>query len=45
MNGLGQIRSHYEINKQVKLEETNTPHPSLDSVVLREDDLNLHKSP
>jgi hypothetical protein len=40
MNGLGQIRSYYEIKKQMKLEETNAPHPSLDSVILREEDLN-----
>jgi len=42
MNGLGQISSYYEINKQMKLEETKAPHPSLDSVILREKDF---KSP
>ena len=35
MNGFGQIRSYYEINKQMKLEE--------DSVILSEKDLILHK--
>jgi len=44
MNELGHIRSYHEINKQMKVEETKTPHPSLDSVTLREEDLNLHKN-
>jgi len=36
MNGLGQIRSYYEIKKQMILEDTTVPHWSFDSVILGE---------